>query len=188
MSTTERTNLLAHARSVVEKAKAENRDLTPGEAASVQADLDRVDELDVKRGSDLVRKVLAMPLGPNGERPDPDNPTGSIFTPEAKAGFGTAIRTRTAYRTELDRKTLTSGSLLPPAGDGVVPGLYPFAAVALGDLFANVDAEGPTVRYYRITAGSAEVVAEGQQKPDAGLAVTPVDLPLGDKEHKTKGK
>ena len=90
-----------------------------------------------------------------------------------------AIKSRTAYRTELSAKAvLTSGTLLPTSGVGVQDGLHPNSQYPLSSLFRNEPAEGPSQRYYRMTSGTAAVVAEGAAKPDAGVSIAAVDLLL----------
>lgn len=171
---TERSNTIAHAQKIIDRAKTENRDLTTAEQSSVEADFDRIHELDKQiKGRTLADSV--MKLG-TSEWPNPEHETG-LFSEEAKAGLLTAVKTRTAYRTEIDRKALTSNTLLPPSGTGVQPGLHP-NIYPVADLFRNEAADGPVQRYYRVTAGTAEVVAEGAQKPDSGTTFAAIDVPL----------
>ena len=59
-----------------------------------------------------------------------------------------------------------------------MPGLFPNGIVALSTLFANEQAAGPTVRYYRMDSATAAIVAEARVQPDAGLAITAVDIAL----------
>ena len=88
------------------------------------------------------------------------------------------MKTRTAYRTNVDVKALlTTGAMLPTTGEMVQPGLHP-SAYPLSGLFQQAPADGPVQRYYRMTSGTAAVVAEGALKPDWGGQPTPVDLPL----------
>ena len=143
----ERTTHLAAARLTVNHAKSLGRELTPTEQASTQEHLDAVDVLDTQiKGRKLVTSVTS--LGSADYDDDTENGVGGIFTPEAKAGIATAIKTRTAYRTELVgmKAALTTGSLLPTLGTGVEGGLHPNAQFPLASLFANQPADGPTVR------------------------------------------
>lgn len=128
-----------------------------------------------RRGKAMVDKVMALDSADDYWE-DPER-GGSLFSADAKAGLVQAVKTRTAYRTEVDRKALV-GPLLPAAGSGVATGLQPNAVTSIADLFPNQPAEGPVQRYYRITAGTAGVVAEGQEKPESGTAVTAHDIAL----------
>ena len=179
ISSIERSRLLSHARHIVETAKANgDRDLTTHEAAQVEADIANVKALDAgTKSPSLVERVMA--LGSSDDFDCEGNPRGAgLFSGEAKTGIVSAIKSRQAFRTELPAKAaLTTGSLLPTSGalvqGGLHPNTYPLAA-----LFQNVPAEGPTQRYYKMTSGSAAVVAEGALKPDAGVSITAVDLAL----------
>lgn len=175
MSSIERTTLLNHARSIIDTAKAQNRDLTPTEATSIQADLDRVDELKVKAGSDLARRVLALP---GGIRPTEDDTSGGgIFDEQAKAGLVSAIKSRSTFRAVVDAKAALSNTVLPTTGQGVEAGLYP-SAFPLSTLFRSEAAPSPSIRYYRLGNATAGVVAELGIKPDSGVAIEAVDVLL----------
>lgn len=174
--TLERTNTLAHARQIVDNAKAANRELTPTEQADVEADVERVHKLDQQiKCRNLRQSVMRLGPGDGGYDDDPEG-NHTLFSESAKAGIVQAVKTRTAYRTDVDVKAaLTSGTLLPTAGQGVEGGLYP-NLFPISTLFRSEAATGPTVRYYRMGAGTAETVAEGGLKPDAGVTITPVDV------------
>ncbi len=171
----DRHNALRHAKSIVNAATAAGRDLTPSEQASVDADVERVNEIDRKRktGNDFIRQLGTY----TGVRPDEDDEGRSgIFSEDAKAGIVHAVKSKTLYRTNVDVKAaLTSGAMLPPSGQGVQGGLYP-NLLPISQLFANQAADGPVVRYYRMGAGTAAVVPEGGLKPDAGVTITPIDV------------
>ena len=90
----------------------------------------------------------------------------------------TAVKTRSAFRTEADTKaTMTSGTMLPSSGTGVESGLYP-NAFPLATLFRSEAVSGPAVRYYVLGGATADLVAEGDLKPDAGVSITPKDVLL----------
>ena len=115
--TTERTTTLAAARTIVDRAKAADRELTPAEQAEVEQHIAHVKNLDRKVASgQLVDRVMA--LGGVGREPDPEA-SGDLFSEDAKAGIVHATKTRTAYRTEVDAKAaLTTGTMLPTVGVG----------------------------------------------------------------------
>src|SRR6188768_4437503 len=148
-NTLERTNLLAHARSIVDGAKNADRDLTSTEVEQVEADIAKIKALDAgSKSGDLVRRVMSL-VGPAR---DPEQGS-QLFSEDAKQGLVRAAKTRTAYRTEVDAKAaLTTGGMLPTAGTGVSPGLYPTGAFPLSSLFGSEAAPGPVIRYYRMTA------------------------------------
>ena len=177
MYATERSEYLAKARAIIDRARVANRELTDTEQTEVQDAFKGVEELDAKSkaAADVRRRVMALG-GPDREV-DPEA-SGPVFNEETKAGITHAIKTRTSYRAQVDTKALlTTGSLLPTAGEGVQPGLHP-NAYPLSSLFRAEAAAGPVIRFYRATAGSAAVVAEGAAKPDAGVAFVAVDMTL----------
>ena len=169
MSTTiERSRLLTHARTILDTAKNAGRDLNDAEAAEVEANITKIKALDAKpKGDSIVQRVLA--LGTSNDYDADGRPRDGFFTAEAKDGIVGAIKSRTAFRTELSTKAaLTTGTMLPTSGSAVQGGLHP-NQYALAGLFQNLPADGPSQRYYRMTAGAAAVVAEGALKPDAGV-------------------
>jgi HK97 family phage major capsid protein len=177
----ERTTTLDHAKSILATCKAAGREPTNAEQDALTASVARVKELDRQlAGRALVNSVRA--LGTSEDVPRDGAPVASIFTEDAKAGIISAVKSRTSYRTALDlggmKAALTSGTLLPTSGIGVEGGLQPTGLFSLTSLFANEQADGPTVRYYRTTAGTAAVVPEGTLKPDAGVTFAAVDLAL----------
>lgn len=174
----DRTTVLTNAKSLLAAAKSGNRELTDAEQATMTGYMARVGELDKQiKGRALVNSVMSL-----GSSEDHLVDRGGLFTDAAKAGIIQAVKTRTAYRTELDiggtKAALTSGTLLPTSGTTVEGGLHPNAQFPLASLFGNQPATGPSQRYYRTTAGVAAVVAEATQKPDAGVSFDAVDLLL----------
>lgn len=170
----ERATALARAKDVVARAKAENREhLTDTEQATLTGVMDRVKKLDAMlKGRALVDSVVKL-----GTAEDAFEGGSSVFSESARDGIVQAVKSRTMYRTEVDRKALTSGTLLPTAGTGVEGGLWP-NIYPLAELFRSEAATGPTMRYYRFDGATADVVAEGALKPDSGVTVTPVDVAL----------
>jgi hypothetical protein len=174
---TERASHLAAARLTIDTCKSQNRDLTPTEQTVTQSHLDAVTELDkMIKGRALVQSIKSLGTS---ETDTERAGTGGIFTPQAKSGILAAVKTRTAYRTEIDSKALlTSGTLLPASGTYTEGGLHPTSQFPLTILFPNQPAEGPSQRYYRTTSGTAEIVTEGAVKPDAGISFAAVDVLL----------
>lgn len=185
-STLERQAVLKHARTLIDGAKAANRSLTDDENRLIEADFAKVKQLDAgpaphNYAADVMRASRRDP----GPWPDPDAHGVGVFSEQQKSGFLEAIKSNTTYRAEVDRQGLRSkaalleGTLIPTSGQGVTPALYPLISTpSLTELMVNTPVAGPTVRYYRIGAGTAAVVAEGQAKPDAGISATAVDVTL----------
>lgn len=79
----ERSSTLTRARSIVDQAKSNNRDLTDAEQAEVESAIEQVHQLDRRhKSADVVLRVVA--LGGPGREPDYDNPGGGRFTPESQ--------------------------------------------------------------------------------------------------------
>lgn len=177
LHTFDRAASLAAANQIIESAKSQGRDLTSTEAQQVEDTITQVRDYDARAKSTPWQQIKALSRIDDNAVADPDR--RGLFTAEAKTGITHAFKSRTAYRTEIDVKAaLTGGSLLPTSGTGVVPGLYPSSVVALAGLFPNEPAAGPSQRYYTFGGAAAAVVAEGTEKPDANLAITPHDAVL----------
>jgi HK97 family phage major capsid protein len=175
----QRRQVLSTAQAIVAKAQAADRDLTSAEADQVEAAIAEVTSLDSKlKSAALAKSVFAV------APPDPEETPGDLFDEHTKAGFLTAIKSGTSYRASVPRDgfntkaAVLGGTLLPTAGQGIAPALYPNGVVSLADLMQTVPVDGPTVRYYRVGAGTAAVVAEGAPKPDSGILPTAVDVTL----------
>lgn len=170
----ERATALANAKKIVSKAQSERRDLTPTEQRTVSAATERIEDIDRQaKGRAMVDSVIKL----GSSEDNPDHP-GGIFTESARDGLVSAVKSRTMFRTDVDTKaTLTAGTLLPPSGQTVEPGLYP-TSFPLASLFRTEQAGGPTVRYYRLGDATAGVVAEAGLKPDSGVTIGAVDLAL----------
>src|SRR4051794_39828336 len=120
----ERAKTLDHAKGVLANAKNANRDLTDDEQDQLKSDMARVEELDRGlKGRAMADKVKALWTGDGyGDGSD------AVFSDEAKAGIAYAVKTRTAYRTNVDAKALlTTGTVLPTSGTVVQAGLHPSA-------------------------------------------------------------
>lgn len=79
----ERSSTLTRARSIVDQAKSNNRDLTDAEQAEIESAIEQVHQLDRRhKSADVVLRVVA--LGGPGREPDYDNPGGGRFTPESQ--------------------------------------------------------------------------------------------------------
>lgn len=178
----QRAAAIKAARDIVETAKSGGRtDLNPNEVEQVERHLSHAKTIDKQlKGKALVDSVLSLGSVDDDDGTDPfGGPHSSVFDPEAAKGLVSAIRTRSNYRTTVSAKAaLTGGTLLPPAGQGLVPGLFPNGVVVLSSLFPNEAATSPTVRYYQFDSATAGIVAEGAAKPDAGLTIAAKDAVL----------
>jgi hypothetical protein len=174
---TERKSLLSACERTVNSAVTMNRELTADERVTVEKSMSRIEELDRQlAGRRLVKSVMGLT---NSDSLAKGGPAVNLFTPEDRSGIVRATKTRTSYQAEVDVKAaLLSSAYLPPVGEYVQPGLHPNSEFPISSLFNNQDAPGPTIRYYQVTAGTAAVVAEGAAKPDAGITITPKDLPM----------
>jgi HK97 family phage major capsid protein len=170
----ERATTLSNAKKIVARAKAANRDLTSTEQSTLTNAMDRVKTIDTQlKGRALVNSVMQL-----GSSEDfAEHHRGGLFTETAAKDLVTAVKTRSSYRTEVSAKAALTHAVVPTAGEGVEPGLYP-SAVPLSTLFRNEEAPGPSIRYYRLGDATADVVEEFGTKPDSGVTITPVDVLL----------
>jgi HK97 family phage major capsid protein len=178
---TQRATALKSARSILNSAAVADRDLTADEQAQISrcvADVKALDAAQIK-GRAQVQSVLGLWEPGDSAEEDHSGSGSKLFSPEDRAGLVGAAKSRTTFRGSVNQKaTLTSGALVPASGSDYVPGLYPSGVFPLASLFPNEPASGPVVRAYSFTAGSAAVVAEGAQKPDAGIQIAAVDVTL----------
>lgn len=174
----DRESRLKASRDIVDRAKAEGRDLDRAEQDAVQAALDTVKRLDTElkaQGTAMIDRVLNLGTA---EDFGPDGMPATMFDEATAKGFMHAVKSRTAFRAEVPAKTvLGSTTLLPPSGQYIEPGVYP-GATPLATLFRQQPADGPVIRYYRMNTATAAIVGEGAVKPDAAVVTTAVDLPL----------
>lgn len=175
----QRAATLKSAQGILDAAKAADRDVTGSEAEAVQGLFDHIDGLDkliakAKASQELMRKIAG--LGEPGYQDD-DGENNGMFSSEQKDGLVAAIRSKGSFGINVKAPSL-GGTLLPTSG--AYTSLAPVATgqVSLATLFEQAAATGPTQRVYKLTTGSAAVVAEGAVKPDAGVVTSAVDLAL----------
>lgn len=186
----QRASALKTARDIIDSAKAGNRDLTVDEQKSVQAKFDEIDALDekieaAKEGDDLIARMDSM--GVDGE-------THYRSGGPAKAALGGngehvahALKSGTPARFSLKRGDLpgmkaqpTDSSILAGVQSNTVDAALPVVNPrVLAQLFGSAkQVGGGSVRYYQMKGGTADLVDEGEAKPDAGLELTPKDAEL----------
>ena len=165
-------------REVTERAKSEGRPLTRSEAAFVDGKLDEAEalkaDLDIAAEQRSRFDKLAA-LDPGRAAETLEGLSG------VKYALTHAVATKSSRAVTIERKALgTTGLSLPAAGETVVGSVPGTAAVALRDLFPNVQVDVPTVRWYRVgaAAGGPDVVPELGLKPELANTVTPKDSTL----------
>ncbi len=173
----QRRDLIARATAIVDAAKSQNRaDLTVAETKSINDHLAAVDALDLKiKAADDSADVFRRLSGKSPGLVLSDDAPGMA---QFKSLFA-AARAGQSLSVEIPRKAFVAVTLPTIVTGQFVPGDYPGLTPRILDLFAQQPATGPVQRIYRVsTPGTAEVVAEGAPKPDAGIEVEPVDVPL----------
>lgn len=185
----ERQALLDEARQVVEKVKAEHRDLTTAETVEVDRAFATVKAWDEesRKSREQFDAWLAATSHTSGDMFIDDDRHG-LFTDSEKAAFVHAIRSKTSFSATVPltsrrlKAPMDTGALeLPGVGTSVVANPDPKSTIALRDLLTPAVAGGPTVRYYTIGepgVGDVAIVAEGGLKPEAEVAYAPVDAEL----------
>jgi len=177
--TEQRRTIIKTCESIVGRAKAAGRELTASEQESVSTGLAKIDDTIDPELKTLGKAMVSAVLGLGSSEDFLDGGPGNLFDEQAKNGIIHAVKTRTSYRAELPSKAaLTTGTVLPPTGSYVEGGLHPNSEFPLASLFRNQPAAGPVQRFYRMTSGTAAVVAEGALKPDSGISFTAVDLAI----------
>lgn len=178
---TKRAELLQSAQTMINRAKADRRDLTSDELAQVESCFDQIEQIDNQSKSqraqdaDALMAKIATNCGPHSfdvEDFDQEN---------VKEGLTRALRSKSSFGFNMPftKAPLTGGGLdLPSVGGTVSDNPVGAGVVALRDLLQPQAAEGGTVRYYTIGEGGADVVAEGALKPDLGASITPHDAQL----------
>lgn len=176
----QRANELKAAQRIIETVEAENRDLTTKEQAAINGHLETIKGIDeqskkskaAKGAFDDFSKSFAYPEGYVEDSEQFD-------TTEVKSGLVKSLSRKSPYAFNLPVNTkaaTTAGALdLPGTGNLVSESLPGTTMVALRDIFAPQRTDSGNVRYYRMGSGTAEVVAEGGLKPDAGITIEPVD-------------
>jgi hypothetical protein len=111
----QRLSSIKSAREIVERAKSAGRsDLTATEIAEVETHLDHAKNLDKQiAGRTLVNRVLSL------DNVDTDAAAAPLFNETDRDGILHAVKSRMAYRLDLDSKALTTGAMLPPSGQCV---------------------------------------------------------------------
>lgn len=179
----ERAELLAKAQGHITAAKGAARELTPTEAADVEAVFARVGEIDteVKKYEDSQRLIKEL-----------DGLSGSssgggrsmlAFSEEQKDGFAHALSTKGMWRADVPQRIKAAGDAtavgplnLPPTNAPGYAAQRPSGRLA--DLLLPLENKTGTVKWYSIKGGVADLVDEGAPKPDAEIYVDPHDEKL----------
>lgn len=178
--TLDRKNTIEHARKILDTAKAENRELTTAEQATVEADMDRIKKLDEQiRGRNLVKSVLSLG-GQPGPWPDPDGHDDrvqylSLRTPGMKsdltARYGATVGSPgTKALFDVPDSPYTT---IPMAPEIVRLGEAPTSLIEVLPAVTRP----VTYRYMRQTTrtNNAAAVATGALKPTSVYGLSPVE-------------
>jgi HK97 family phage major capsid protein len=171
----ERNQLLAKSKSTVERVRLAGRSLTSTESAEVDQALNAVTAYDTA-STEAAKSFSTWRTGTDAEMADADGEP--MFSDAVKSGFVNAARSKGSFGATVSIKSALLGGGLPTTGTTVSPMPPGLGSFPLRNLFTQADAQGPVVRYYRLGAGSAAVVAEAGVKPDSGVTSTAVDAPL----------
>jgi hypothetical protein len=183
--------LQARARTLIAKAKAEERDLTADESRDYEGIAARLASLAQK--SQRERSFADMLSAVNGK--SVEALPASVTTP-AGDSFGTLVARHEALREFVGRRggplpttarfdvVVTNAALVPPAGGwppatGAPPAPGPLPLMAR-DMFSVLPAEGGTAVYARDPGQTtaADIVAPGGLKPETTLVLDSVSDPL----------
>lgn len=181
--TEQRRDLVKSAQDIINAAQKAGRELSQDELDQLKSKNEQIDRLNerIERHHKSQRTMDRLSaLGGDGMTAADLDADADGFDPEyVKQGLHSALRKKSNYGFNLPRKAMLSTELaLPTLGQNASDVPLGTAAVALADLMQPQLATGPVVRYYRMGAGSAAVVPEGELKPDAGISVEPVDASL----------
>lgn len=168
----EASQIVAKMKPIVEAAKAEGRDFTADEAVKVKTWKRRLDE--IAEWEDQAKAADAVMHRIKSHGPIEGFAEGVGDADGVKDGLARAVRSKGSFGFNMPmvKEALTVGAIgLPSTGQTVSDPLPATAAVALRDLFDQQAAASGSVRYYTVSSGSADVVAEGGLKPDLGANV-----------------
>jgi hypothetical protein len=190
----QRAATLRAANGIVDRAKAENRDLTPDETAEVERMVEAIKQADETaerqaKGAELLRLIGGV--APDQETPGGiDGRSGSYGQPKAGhvsfKGLGASMA---ASMVGVSRQVSPFVKGLVPAGESVLPlpvvNTSPFdegTPPRLVDVLPLIVRQAPTYRFLRQSvvpdSGGASVVAPGDVKSVLKLGVEPVDARL----------
>ncbi|MGP5228189.1 phage major capsid protein [Arthrobacter rhombi] len=173
----QRSTEIQSAQSIVDGAKAAKRELTGREQETVEAHFKAIEKLDANierdaKSADLFARVAGIAPGSSGEKSE------DALDQQKKGDLVNALGRKGSYAFNMPLRVkapATDGGLTAPTGGVVSEGLPGPTMIALRSLLSPEHTETPNLRYYQFNSGTAEVVAEGALKPDAGLEITPVD-------------
>ncbi len=203
--TSERTNQVEFVGQLLERVEAESRDLVDAEQSNIVAARQRITELDaqleplrefeaLRAAGQQLSRTVDRPGGRGG--PQPHGPTGEslgdIFTRSAEYADYQRSPRGTSGRVEVDLSLMMRAPLTTVSGTGApwqVPDRIAIAAPAsqtpLLDVVGRVRVSSSSVEWitYPAAASLAEVVPEGDQKPEAALTASIVSVNLSTIAH-----
>lgn len=175
----QRKAALKEANGIIDGIKAEGRDMTKAENQRLDGIMSNVKSIDgqIERHEKSTRVINDMTdaYQQSGGKSGPTQPfDGSKHIENLSA----ALNAKQSYGLDVDHhhvKSLTTGNVDPlgsyAQGDNLVHSNPGTAVTSLRSLFAQEQAPSGLIRYYRIGYSGADVVAEGERKPE-GLVET----------------
>lgn len=181
-----RQQLIDDSRGIIDHVKAKGRDLTKSEDAKLEANKTEIDQLNEQiksheQSSKVVNQLTSMFQDGGGQ----EGPAQPFDGTAHQKNLADSLRMKQAYGFDVGQhqvKSLMTSQVEPLAtysdNNNLVhtnPGL---AATSLRDLFKQEQAKSGLVRFYRLAYEGADVVAEGEQKPDAKVDSETVNAEL----------
>lgn len=175
---TKRATELKAAQTIIDGAKAGNREVTAAELKTLNAHFAEVDRLDAETKATADADALMAKMCSYGAPTDTDREARDQMA-HVKEPLAAAVQSKSTFGFNLKAPISTPGLDLGGQGTGVSTAPPGATAVPLRDYLRLERVDVGVVRYYRIGAGSgATVVAEGAVKPELNSSIEPVDAPL----------
>lgn len=178
----QRAGELKAARTIAEKAQAENRDLTTTERDTIDGHLAESDRLkgqieQAAKSADVMARISALGWGTDGQEAE--------RAAETRSALKAAVVGRKSVRMPLERtllkapsSTVTSPNPVHDLGEMFTP-TSPTIGPSLRELFNVQLVDSAVVRYYAGgVMGMPQITAEGELKTEMMAGVEPVDAPL----------
>ncbi|MGV0110534.1 phage major capsid protein [Arthrobacter sp. CP30] len=183
--TAERAELLRKAQTIIDGAKASNRDFTATEEKQVEGYFTEIEKIDewaaaAKKSDATMARLTAF----GGEGPgDRERHNGLGFdATEVKNGLSLALRQKSSYGFNMPfrKEAITSASVSQEAIGNTVVNVPPgSSATALRELFDQQTTANANIKYYVMGQGSgAAIVPEGGLKPELSFDLEPKELSL----------
>lgn len=181
-----RQKLIDDSRGIIDNVKAKGRDLTKSEDAKLEANKTEIDQLNEQiksheQSSKVVNQLTSMFQEGGGQ----EGPAQPFDGTGHQKNMATALKMKQSYGFDVGQhqvKSLMTSQVEPLAtysdSNNLVHTNPGTAATSLRDLFKQEQAQSGLVRFYRLAYEGADVVAEGEQKPDAKVDSETVNAEL----------